>query len=93
MVMIAGGGALLFVGILIYLVTIVYLSFFAPKAEKPEMYPIGKVDPRFQKPPMILERWPLWIGVTFALIMIAYLWPIIQMIQHAPPGSPPMRTW
>ncbi|MBN2982265.1 cbb3-type cytochrome c oxidase subunit I [Cohnella algarum] len=87
------GGTLLFIGILLYLWVVLYLMFFSPKAEKPMPYPIGRVDPKYQKPPLFLERWPVWIGLTFALILIAYLWPVLQMIQHAPPGSPPIRTW
>lgn len=87
------GGTLLFVGILLFLGIVAYLMFAAPKADAPIEYPIGKVDPKAQRPPLILERWSVWIGLTIALILIAYLVPIYGMLQHPAPGSPPTRTW
>lgn len=90
---IGAGGILLFIGILLYLAIIVHLMFFAPKSDSPIEYPIGKVNEHAQKPPLILERWSLWISLTIVLIVVAYLFPTIEMIRHAPPGSPPFRIW
>jgi len=86
------GGILMFIGIVLYLAIVVYMLFLAPKTDSPVEYPIGRVDPKFQKPPLILERWPLWIGITVALILIAYTLPVIHMVQDAP-ASPAIRTW
>jgi cytochrome c oxidase subunit 1 len=93
MAVIGAGGALLFVGILLYLAIAAYLLLIAPRSESPGEYPIGRVNEHAQKPPRVLERWSVWITLTFALILIAYFVPIMNMIQHAPPGSPPIRTW
>lgn len=87
------GGLLLFIGILLYLAIIVYLMFVAPRTESPIEYPIGKVNKNAQRPPLILERWSVWIALTVVLILVAYLFPIIGMIQHAPPGSPPFPMY
>jgi len=93
MEVVGAGGVLLFIGILFYLAVVIYLMFFAPKTESPMEYPIGNVVDRAQKPPLILERWSVWIALTAVLILIAYTVPIIGLIQHAPPGSPTIRTW
>jgi cytochrome c oxidase subunit 1 len=93
MKVVGAGGVFLFVGIMLYLAIIVYLLFFAPKSDVPMEYPIGQVNENAQQPPRILERWSVWIAITFALILIAYLVPIMDLIQNAPPGSPPIRSW
>lgn len=86
------GSVLLFVSAILFLVTIYYLWFLAPKAESEVDYPIGEVADDQPKPPPILERWSLWIGITIALVFIAYTIPVVHMIQHAP-TSPPIRFW
>lgn len=86
------GGVLLFISGILFLITIYYLWFKAPKAESDIDYPIGEVADDQPKPPLILERWSLWIGITIALVFIAYTIPVIHMIQHAP-TSPPVRFW
>jgi cytochrome c oxidase subunit 1 len=87
------GSIFLFVGILLFLFIALYLWHFAPKTDRPVEYPIGEVNDKSPQPPLILERWSLWIGITVALILIAYAVPVTQMITHAPPGSPPIRSW
>lgn len=87
------GGTILYIGVLVYFAIVLYLMFFAPKVQSYTFYPIGEVNPHSQKPPMILERWSLWIAITFALILLAYTVPIWHVITDAPPGSPPIRSW
>lgn len=87
------GSVFLFIGILLFLAIVNYLWFYAPKADRPLEYPIGEARDRSPKPPLILERWSLWIGVTVALVLIAYTIPLLNMMQHSPPGSPPIRSW
>ncbi|MBB6444235.1 b(o/a)3-type cytochrome-c oxidase subunit 1 [Bacillus benzoevorans] len=86
------GSVLLFISAVLFLVNIVYLWFFSPKAESAVDYPIGEVEEDQPKPPAILERWTVWIGITIALVLIAYTVPVMHMFQHAP-GSPPIRSW
>ncbi|MEH7074421.1 b(o/a)3-type cytochrome-c oxidase subunit 1 [Neobacillus drentensis] len=86
------GSIILFLSAVLFLINIVYLWFFAPKAESEVDFPIGEVGEEQPKPPAILERWSVWIGITIALVIIAYTIPVIHMAQHAP-GSPPIRSW
>ena len=81
----AVGGTILFIGIILILVIVVNLAFFAPKGETE--FPIGEVTDHAEKTPMILENWKIWVAVLIALILIAYAIPLIDMIQNAPPGS------
>lgn len=86
------GSIILFLSAVLFLINIVYLWFFAPEAESEVDFPIGEVAEDQPKPPAILERWSVWIGITIALVLIAYTIPVIHMVQHAP-GSPPIRSW
>ncbi|EIJ78256.1 cytochrome c oxidase subunit I [Bacillus methanolicus PB1] len=90
---IAAGGAILFLAIVLVLYIWINLLFFAPKSEKTIEYPVGVVNEQAEHPPRILERWSFWIGVSIALSGIAYAIPIYHLIMHAPPGSLPYRTW
>ncbi len=89
----AMGGVMLFAGLIVYFAIVIYLLFFAPKTKTLTFYPIGVVNEKAQRPPMILERWSLWIAITFVLILLAYTVPIWNLIQDAPPGAPPIRSW
>jgi cytochrome c oxidase subunit I len=90
---IAIGGVILFLAIVLVLYIWFNLLFLAPKSEKTIEYPIGVVNEQAEHPPRILERWSFWIGVSIALSVIAYAIPIYHLIMHAPPGSLPYRTW
>lgn len=87
------GSMFLFAGILLFLSIVIYLWFFAPKTDQAVEYPIGEVNEKAQQPPKILERWSLWIGITAGLVLLAYAFPVAEMLQHSPPGSPPIRSW
>ncbi|MGY3716488.1 b(o/a)3-type cytochrome-c oxidase subunit 1 [Sutcliffiella cohnii] len=85
------GGSILFLGIILILIIVINLSFFAPKGET--VFPIGETAEQAEKTPAIFENWKLWIGVTIALILFAYTVPFIDMIQNAPPGSKGFKFW
>lgn len=87
------GGAILFLGIVLYLWNVAYLLWAAPKTDTPMEYPIGEVVEGAQKPPRILENWWLWIGLTVALILIAYTVPFLELLRHPAPGAPGLRVW
>ena len=91
-VLMAIGGAILFIGILLEVIIMLNLMFFAPKGITE--FQLAEVDAEqaMQTPP-VLERWGLWVAITAVLVIVAYTVPIIDMIQNAPPGSPPIRTW
>ena len=85
------GGIILFLASLLMIFNVIYLLFLAPKGYTP--FPIGEVAKDAQETPRILENWKLWVGLAALLILFAYTVPLMDMIQHAPPGSPPIRPW
>lgn len=85
------GGVILFIGIILELIIVINLLFFAPKGETAFVM-VEKTD-RAEATPPVLERWGLWVAITAVLVLVAYTVPLVDMIQNAPPGSPPIRTW
>lgn len=84
------GGGLLFVSVIILISLMIYLGYYAPKGTTE--YPIGETEGEHSAPP-ILERWTVWVSVLVVLCLLAYAMPIMEQIQHAPPGSKPFVTW
>ncbi|WP_425442001.1 hypothetical protein [Sediminibacillus massiliensis] len=80
------GGFIVFIGIILMLYIFCYMVFTAPK-EKQE-FPLAEVAEDAEPTPMFLENWKLWIGITITLIVFAYTIPFMDIIQHSPPGSP-----
>jgi len=91
-VVMAVGGVILFVGIVLEVIIMLNLMFFAPKGQTE--FQLAEVDTEqaLHTPP-VLERWGVWLAITAVLVVVAYTVPIVDMIQNAPPGSPPLRTW
>ncbi|MDI3328138.1 MAG: b(o/a)3-type cytochrome-c oxidase subunit 1 [Alicyclobacillaceae bacterium] len=85
------GGSLLFISAMLMVGIVLYLAFFAPKGF--EEYPIGELDDTAETTPRFMERWSVILSLAVFLIVIAYAYPVIDVIQNAPPGSPPLRTW
>lgn len=81
------GGTILFVGIILMFYIFIQLAFFAPRGV--QEFPIAVEEDFAEKSPKILENWYLWIGITVLLILFAYTIPVIDIIKHSPPGSPP----
>lgn len=85
------GGMLLFVAGILLIFNIIYLIFLAPKGKT--QFPIGEPALDAGQTPPLLENWKLWVGLAALLILFAYTIPLLDMIQHAPPGSPPYQPW
>ncbi|WP_051074233.1 b(o/a)3-type cytochrome-c oxidase subunit 1 [Effusibacillus pohliae] len=85
------GGGILLVAAMLQIAIVFYLTFKAPKGE--EEYPIGEVAEEAEATPAILERWRVWVPVAVVLILVAYGYPIFEMIQNPPPGAPGIKTW
>ena len=83
----AVGGTILFIATLLMFYIFIQLTFFAPRGV--EEYPIAEEEEDAPKSPKILENWKLWILITVLLILFAYTIPVIDIIKHSPPGSPP----
>lgn len=90
----AVGGSILFLSAMLLLYIVIMSAFISPKAVEAHEFvefPLAESDK--QATPKIFEDWKVWIGIAFALILVAYAVPIIQMIQDAPPGSKGFITW
>ncbi|XWN51495.1 b(o/a)3-type cytochrome-c oxidase subunit 1 [Anoxybacillus flavithermus] len=87
----AVGGTILFIGIILVLIIVTNLAFFAPKGETE--FPVAEVAEQAERTPLVFENWKLWIGITVVLILIAYTVPFIDMIKNAPPGSKGFKLW
>ncbi|MEI3604771.1 b(o/a)3-type cytochrome-c oxidase subunit 1 [Pseudogracilibacillus sp. SE30717A] len=87
----AVGGSILFIGMIIMIIIFINLAFFAPKGQ--EEFPIAVVSNQAEKTPKVFENWPLWIGITIALVLFAYTIPLIDIIQSAPPGAKGYKLW
>ena len=83
----AVGGTILFIATLLMFYIFIQLTFFAPRGV--EEYPIAEEEEDAPKSPKLLENWKLWILITVLLILFAYTIPVIDIIKHSPPGSPP----
>ncbi|MET3292319.1 UNVERIFIED_CONTAM: cytochrome c oxidase subunit 1 [Brevibacillus sp. OAP136] len=87
----AVGGYLLFFAAVLMIGIVINLVFFAPKGET--AYPIAETADPKEVAPAILERWSIWLTLTVLLLVLAYGYPIYELLVNAPPGSPPIRTW
>lgn len=91
LIVMAVGGTLLAIGGILIVYTVFHLMFLAPKGETE--FPIAIGEDNASKTPKWSERWGLWIVVMLIVIAFGYVIPLMDMIQNAPPGSPPFRTW
>lgn len=87
----AVGGTILFIAILLFMYILVQMLFFAPKGFEP--FPVAEVADHAQKTPAILENFKLWIIILIALLLIAYSYPIYDIISNAPLGSKGYKLW
>ncbi|WP_335869111.1 cbb3-type cytochrome c oxidase subunit I [Bacillus sp. 2205SS5-2] len=91
LLLLAVGGTLLMIGVLIQVYAVFHLMFFAPKGQTE--FPIAEEEENASKTPYWTERWGVWIVVMLLLVSMAYVLPVVDMIINAPPGSPPFKTW
>ncbi|KXH87068.1 cbb3-type cytochrome c oxidase subunit I [Sporosarcina sp. HYO08] len=93
MILLAIGGTLLIVGVIIQVYAVFNMMFFAPKGKTE--FPIAETEeePQGKKPALWADRWGLWIVLMLLVVSMGYVIPLVDMIVNAPPGSPPIRTW
>lgn len=89
--MLAIGGTILIVSLLLFVFIVFHLMLKAPKGETE--FPIAEVAEDAAPTPKWTERWSLWIVLMIAVISMGYVIPIVDLIMNAPPGSPPFKTW
>lgn len=87
------GGAIMFVGMYLYVV-IIAKTAFARKAEPADVQvPVAeaKYDP--QETPVWLDRWVPWLIGTVALLLVAYGPQLIDQISNMALTSPGFKVW
>lgn len=89
-VVMAIGGTILFISLIVLAVAL-YRLFRQPQGVTE--YPIAEAAESAQPTPLWLERWGMWIGVSAVLILIAYAFPIFDMIVNPAPGAPGYVMW
>ncbi|HLR41292.1 MAG TPA: cbb3-type cytochrome c oxidase subunit I [Virgibacillus sp.] len=89
--LLAIGGTLLIIGVVLMVYIAFYLMFRAPKGHTE--FPIAEPEDDAARTPKWTERWGLWIVLMLAVVAMGYVIPIVDLIINAPPGSPPFRTW
>ncbi|SOC19705.1 cytochrome c oxidase subunit 1 [Ureibacillus xyleni] len=87
----AVGGTILFITILLIIGIVINLIWFAPKGE--EEFPLAELAHGAEKTPAILENFKLWGVILVALILIAYTFPIFDIINNSPLGSTGYKFW
>src|SRR5699024_7135109 len=91
LILLAIGGTLLTISIILIVYIVFYLMFWAPKGKTE--FPVADGGKYASLTPKWTERWGLWIFLMIIVVSLGYVIPLIDMIQHAPPGSPPFVTW
>ncbi|WP_255507891.1 cbb3-type cytochrome c oxidase subunit I [Lysinibacillus sp. BW-2-10] len=89
--LLAIGGTLLIIGCILMFYIVFNLMFLAPKGETE--FPIAEPEEDALLTPKWTERWTMIIVLMLAVVAMAYVIPLVDMIFNAPPGSPPFRTW
>ena len=88
---VGAGGTLLFIGIILMCYIVFNLMFLAPKGQTEFMAATELEEP--MTTPKWTENWGLWLVVALLLIAMGYVYPIVDLIQNSPPGSPGYKTW
>jgi cytochrome c oxidase subunit I len=89
--LLAIGGTLLIIAVILMFYIAFHLMFFAPKGETE--FPISEEEENAIPTPNWTERWGLWVVLLLAVVAMGYVVPLMEIIVNAPPGSPPFRTW
>ncbi|ARF17820.1 cytochrome C [Sporosarcina sp. P3] len=91
LLLLAVGGVLLTIGLVLIVYIVFNLMFFAPKGTTE--FPIAQGEDNASETPKWTERWSVWIIIMLFIVAFGYVFPLVDMIQNAPPGSPPFITW
>ena len=91
MILLAVGGTLLIIGVILQVYAVYHLMFRAPKGETE--FPIAEREDNDTYTPYWTERWSVTIVLMLLIVAMAYVIPLVEFIVNAPPGSPPFKTW
>lgn len=91
MILLAVGGTLLIIGVVLQVYAVFNMMFLAPKGATE--FPIAEPEENETKTPLWTDRWGLWIIIMLLVVAMGYVVPLVDLIVNAPPGSPPFKTW
>lgn len=91
MILLAVGGTLLIIGVVMQVYAVFHLMFRAPKGETE--FPIAEPEDDASATPKWTENWGRWIVIMLVVVAMGYVIPLVDLIMNAPPGSPPFKTW
>jgi len=91
LLLLAVGGVLLMIGVILMVYIVFHLMFRAPKGETE--FPIAEPEDDASPTPKWTERWGLWVVLMLVVVSMGYVIPLTDLIMNAPPGSPPFQTW
>src|SRR5699024_11363838 len=91
LLLLAVGGVLLMIGVILMVYIVFHLMFRAPKGETE--FPIALPEENAAPTPKWTERWSLWIVIMLMVVSMGYVIPVVDLIMNAPPGSPPFQTF
>lgn len=91
LILLAIGGTLLAIGVVLMVYIVFHLMFKAPKGDTE--FPIAEPEDDAAPTPKWTERWSLWIVLMLVVVSMGYVIPLVDLIMNAPPGSPPFKTW
>ncbi|MBS4209419.1 cbb3-type cytochrome c oxidase subunit I [Bacillus sp. FJAT-50079] len=91
LILLAIGGTLLIIGVIIQVYAVFHLMFRAPKGVTE--FPIAEKEENDTYTPYWTERWSVTIVLMLLIVAMAYVIPLVEFIVNAPPGSPPFKTW
>jgi cytochrome c oxidase subunit I len=86
------GGSILFLSALLYFLNIV-LTMVASRQPAPAMPGFAEAISGSQEAPAFLDRWPVWLALTAALIVIAYGPTLYHLLRSTPFDTPGLRVW
>ncbi|MBO1914351.1 hypothetical protein J4G37_57215, partial [Microvirga sp. 3-52] len=75
MFLLAIGGTLLIIGVLIQVYAVFHMMFLAPKGETE--FPIAEPEEAEEKTPMWTDRWGLWIVIMLLVVSMGYVIPLV----------------
>jgi cytochrome c oxidase subunit 1 len=86
------GGTILFVSALLYFLNIL-LTVAVSRQPSPAMPGFAEAVSGAEDSPAFLERWPLWLGASAVLIVVAYGPTLVHLVMNTPFESPGFRVW
>lgn len=91
LMLLAVGGTLLIISVILVVYIVFHLMFKAPKGETE--FPVAEEEEDATPTPKWTERWSLWVVLMIAVIAMGYVIPVVDLVMNAPPGSPTFKTW